>query len=198
MPPLPFATEIYFKKGSLNERKWNERQALLGGATPEEVSAEASEEVPNETTDEKDIFSSEYSANSRITEADLKKDYKSLERSLENHLYLIVKTKNPKGESVWEFPSGSLKEGENLYQSSRRELDERLGTNLDYWQVGISPIGHFVNQAKTVFFMKTILLGGQVEPASPEITDFAWLNLYELENYLTPEYYENAKEILSL
>jgi large subunit ribosomal protein L46 len=50
----------------------------------------------------------------RTTEADEKKDTKSLDRSLSRTLYLLVKEKTAKGADNWIFPSGSLEAKEGI------------------------------------------------------------------------------------
>lgn len=64
-----------------------------------------------------------YAGLKRRTEADEKKDQKSLERSLTRTLYLLVKTKGD-GE-LWKFPAGTLAATEGLKEvrSSRKSLD---------------------------------------------------------------------------
>ena len=44
--------------------------------------------------------------------------------------YLV--TRRPRGdENVWEFPGGTLEEGETLTECLKREIDEELGIDVD-------------------------------------------------------------------
>jgi large subunit ribosomal protein L46 len=51
---------------------------------------------------------------SRVTDADAKRDEKSMERALDRSLYLVVK-KN-RSEHAWQFPQGGLEPNEALHE----------------------------------------------------------------------------------
>jgi large subunit ribosomal protein L46 len=101
---LPFPADLYFKKGTVNERRWKEKLAQ------EEQGVEAAVQEEN-NTDINNIFNTFVKKNSRITEADKKNDIKSLERKLDQFLYLIVKNNNE-----WQFPNTEVKEQPALDQ----------------------------------------------------------------------------------
>ena len=46
--------------------------------------------------------------------------------------YLIAKRTEPKRlEGLWEFPGGTMEEGESIYQTLNREIYEELGVEVD-------------------------------------------------------------------
>ena len=81
----------------------------------------------NPTMDE--IFASlPFTPASRVTEADEKDDRRSLERKLQDSLFLLVK-RNRK-ENAWQFPQGKLKEDETLRSAAERVIDRATGKNF--------------------------------------------------------------------
>jgi large subunit ribosomal protein L46 len=103
----------------------------------------------------------------RTTEADEKNDTRSLERSLQRTLYLLVKTKGAKGDEdaekrKWKFPSGPVVGFEGLkevrrtvlllltlklmlcFQAAQRILFTSLGPNMNTFFVGNHPVGHYI------------------------------------------------------
>ncbi|KAG0225232.1 54S ribosomal protein L17 mitochondrial [Actinomortierella wolfii] len=215
----PFAAEFYFKKGSVAERRWKQAEAerlakkngtaSVAGAEASNVSTSAEDE---DMTEEERVAAQEAKVefNDRVTEADRKNDVRSLERALSRTLYLIVK--KPRDQHAWQFPQGGVNVTENLQEAAGRELAEECGTNMDLWFVGRVPVGHYnysfpkafreksenpaVSGAK-VFFMKAHIFAGQVQVDNKEIVDFAWVTKQELKDYVSAEYYEAVKDMLS-
>lgn len=52
---------------------------------------------------------------SRVHEADINKDYKSLDRKGRRNIYLLLQTQLD-GKDVWRFPQGGVEKGEFLHQ----------------------------------------------------------------------------------
>ncbi|KAI9293934.1 hypothetical protein K502DRAFT_305610 [Neoconidiobolus thromboides FSU 785] len=170
----PFPVELYFKKGSLNERLWNERQ--VEGYQPEEG---------------KDIFESEYKGNERISEADKKNDIQSLERKLSDKLYLVIKNKQ---ENQWVLPVKQVDDNQidSLQGFAKELMKAQFGDNLDLFWVGKAPIG-VINQ--TTFFMKAHILAGKIEEKEKDI-EYAWLSKQEIEVKMDKEYFNKIKDLL--
>lgn len=134
----PFASEFYFKKGSVAERQWKQQEAQQA-ATPPSYSPSSpststakskggSATASGGSTGDDEILAEEQKAkielNDRITDADRKNDVRSLERALQRTLYLIVK--KPREEHAWQFPQGGVRVCENLQEVKRiRRLCER-------------------------------------------------------------------------
>ncbi|ETN39152.1 uncharacterized protein HMPREF1541_05375 [Cyphellophora europaea CBS 101466] len=80
----------------------------------------------------------------RTTEADRLNDQRSLERSLQRTLYLLVRERTKEGKpSNWIFPSGTIAEREGVAEAAQRVLDETCGVNMNTWQVARHPVGHY-------------------------------------------------------
>ncbi|GJJ75525.1 large subunit ribosomal protein L46 [Entomortierella parvispora] len=219
----PFGSEFYFKKGSVAERRWKQQEAdrLAAGSSSTSTStlSSSSKDASSKATEESSQLQDEISEedrvaaleaqiqfNDRVTEADRKKDMRSLERALARTLYLIVK--KPREQHAWQFPQGGVRLVENLQEAAGRELQEECGSNMDLWFVGRVPIGHYsynfpkelksesVKGAK-VFFMKAHIFAGQVQVDNKEIVDYAWVTKQEMKDYVAPEYYEAVQDMLS-
>ncbi|MCJ1478130.1 54S ribosomal protein L17 mitochondrial [Lambiella insularis] len=127
----------------------------------------------------------------RITEADTRGDFRSLNRLLARTLYLVVK-----GEAGgWVFPCGELIGKESLQrvciptaagvthagkltieQAAERLLVQAAGVNMNTWIVGHAPVGHHNTEiaqllagkeqqadllGEKTFFMKARIMAGQ-------------------------------------
>ncbi|KAF9914436.1 54S ribosomal protein L17 mitochondrial [Lobosporangium transversale] len=214
----PFAAEFYFKKGSVAERRWKQQEAEgAAGSNASSSSSEASSTSATAQSETVDISEEDRVAaietkvqfNDRVTEADRKNDIRSLERALQRTLYLIVK--KPRDLHSWQFPQGGVHVCENLQEAANRELQEECGGNMDLWFVGRVPIGHYEYshpkgttsatsiplKGTKVFFMKAHIFAGQVQVDNQEIVDFAWVTKEEMKDYVSAEYYQAVKDMLS-
>lgn len=45
--------------------------------------------------------------------------------------------------------------------------------------------------------MKAYIFAGQARPDNKEIVDYAWVTKQELKEYVSPQYYEAVKDMLS-
>ncbi|KAF7732057.1 54S ribosomal protein L17 mitochondrial [Apophysomyces ossiformis] len=201
-----FPTDFYFKKGSVAERRWKEEEAARQAAMKDfskslsEATAETLERVKEDQAIAATMNIVEKA--SRVTEADRKNDIKSLDRSLQRTLYLIVH-KPSDAQNPWQFPQGQLESNEYLHEAAERRLKEECGPDMDVWFVGRQPITFYKHAAAKeegatglkVFFMKARVYGGQVKP-SKDVKDFAWLTKEELADYLSADYYNSIKDSL--
>lgn len=97
--------------------------------------------------------------------------------------FLILKRSDKVGGSrgFWNFPGGSVEEGESYDVAAARELQEEAGLvvdpkDLEYigeWRRGDLALHHFI----------TDKFSGKVT-INYESSDFAWVTLDELDNYL--------------
>ncbi|KAI8579059.1 hypothetical protein K450DRAFT_243658 [Umbelopsis ramanniana AG] len=208
---IPLPADFYFKKGSLAERRWKEDEAarMKAMADPKLSLSEAVKETQVKQEDA-DVTTqmNKFETGSRLSEADKKNDIKSLNRALQRTLYLIVK--KPRDQHAWQFPQGAVEEGEYLHDAAERELEEECGKNMDVWFVGRQPVGHYAYKfpedhvakypgatGAKVFFMKAHVFAGQCNPDNKEVVDFAWVTKDELPNYVSPEYFNAVKDMLS-
>ncbi|KAI5304093.1 54S ribosomal protein L17 mitochondrial [Ascosphaera pollenicola] len=154
---------------------------------------------------------------SRVTEADLKKDYRSLDRELQRTVYLVFKVM--KGErEFWHLPSVDIAPGETLKAGAERALTTWVGPNVNTWIVGNHPVGHYIYTMRNPkarraaleagekigykeFFLKGRILAGQVDLALAQqnlgITDYRWLTKEELGQLVGVGYWANIKNMLA-
>lgn len=205
----PFPTDFYFKKGSVAEKKWLEQEAerkqrLKTGKVANKAPESSQEEDTASGQQTEEIFT----LAPRRSKADETNDMKALDRAMQRTLYLIVK--KPREQHAWQFPQGGLEKDEHLHQAAFRELTEECGEDIDVWLVGRAPIGHYVYayppehtkkhpqyKGSRVYFMKGHIFAGQVKPDQKEIVDFAWVTKEEMKEYVSKDYYEAVKDMLS-
>ncbi|RQM06384.1 hypothetical protein DH86_00001177 [Scytalidium sp. 3C] len=144
----------------------------------------------------------------RLTEADIKKDVRRLDRKLAETLYLVVQ----KEKGGWGFPTSDLIGRENLYQAAERILVQSAGVNMNTWIVGHAPIGHHVIKpyinpetkaiervGDKIFFMKGRIMAGQANLKGNlfGFNDFKWLTKKELEEVVSPKYFSSIRNMLA-
>ncbi|ORZ31700.1 hypothetical protein BCR44DRAFT_34849 [Catenaria anguillulae PL171] len=131
----------------------------------------------------------------RVTEADKANDVKSLERKLDEPLYLVVKNKGK-----WELPTGAVEGEEALHEAAQRNVVDSLGKNMELWMVGRVPIGLSKVAAQDnvkTFIHKAHILAGQAKPVDGKgVQDFAWVSKSELPTYLAKETLSDVANLL--
>lgn len=112
-------TDFYFKKGSVAERRWKHeelsRQEAMKNTTTSLTDAVEESQVTWQKANEGLAAITKAEKADRLTEADKKDDKKSLDRSLKQTLYLVVKKA---GDNVnpWQFPQGPVDSSEYLHE----------------------------------------------------------------------------------
>ncbi|CAI5488665.1 unnamed protein product [Closterium sp. Naga37s-1] len=133
------------------------------------------------------VLDAPFDAPSRRTAADDANDVRSLQRALDKRLYLLLKGPSLAGQSgsdTWHFPE-KLYEGEDsMRQCAERAAAASLGSSLDRYFVGNAPCAHAPMAAATAFFFRAHVLGGEFQPASGTIKDFAWVSKAEILEYV--------------
>lgn len=79
----------------------------------------------NNPTYEEIIESMPFTPASRITEADEKNDRRSMDRRLQDSLFLVVKRNRE--DFHWQFPQGKVQVEETLRSASERVIDRAAG-----------------------------------------------------------------------
>jgi molecular chaperone GrpE len=101
--------------------------------------------------------------------------------------FLLVKIKNEEGWyaknlGLWEFPGGTLEEGETLEESLKREISEEIGDieynfiDIIYFKEYDPPSGH-----KIALIYLAEYMGGKLR-LSEEHSDFKWVSANEVVN----------------
>ena len=129
-----------------------------------------------------------------FSEADVKNDQRSTDRSLTRSLFLTTNV-----DGYWTIPVAYHQEGENLRQTAERALKANLGDEFEAKILGNSPFSHFKYgysqkiQDKTgaggenVFIFKAFYEGGKVQLQDKERNkDYLWLQRDELEKKIDP------------
>ena len=154
------------------------------------------EDVKSELNDEsmKKNNENEVTFNSRVTKADKEKDFTKLDRSLENDLYLVIKSQNK-----WVFPT--FKNNEDAYKqlvNDKKSLDllsvdnlkQLGGENMQLWSISKTPC----KLLKNTFYFKSIIFSGEFKNDKVE---HKWLNKNELKDVMDPEYYKEMEYLLN-
>ncbi|GMM38020.1 mitochondrial 54S ribosomal protein YmL17/YmL30 [Saccharomycopsis crataegensis] len=226
-----FPYYYYFKKSSLAEaaffknQKWpisKEEGVFYPKGTPniKHLRERSEKQVINvkEEEDENSKFKKESDVvkpivpNSRITDADVKKDLKSLERKLDSTLYLIVQDKKS---SEWKFPSfkynaeeriSALDEyaTENIQNISQKDFNMFTVTNTPIHVVKYDSSNKVVNNASTnvaskEYIIKSHILAGDfvLNQKESQFKDYLWLSGEELPEYLSKDYYKQVEFLLA-
>ncbi|KAL6249207.1 hypothetical protein RBB50_004270 [Rhinocladiella similis] len=174
---LPFTQYFYYKRGTPAFENWRNHRRQRGGAatrdigkynayTPESWHDEAliGDDSGSQSKLVQELIAEEgraedftgagdpkFAGLKRRMPADETNDQRSLERSLQRTLYLLVKNKKvgkaPQEESeLWKFPSGTLVGFEGLKEAAQRILFSSLGPNMNTFFVGNHPVGHYVHK----------------------------------------------------
>ena len=148
---LPFTQYFYYKRGTPAFEQWRKRKTDRGGVATRDIGGYNAytkdswndevlvgdetgnpEKIVEHLVDEEgrsgefvgESGLTETAGLKRMTKADETNDQRSLERSLQRTLYLLVRRKAREGKAeAWVFPAGVIKGGEGLNQVSARLWD---------------------------------------------------------------------------
>tara|TARA_R110002110_G_scaffold152232_2_gene344939 strand:+ start:895 stop:1272 length:378 start_codon:yes stop_codon:yes gene_type:complete len=100
---------------------------------------------------------------------------------VKNGKFLILKRADwtRKG-GFWNFPGGSVDEGETPYEAGVRELEEEADLYADEEQ--LKYFGKMSMENKLLHFYGTKTFDGEVT-INKESSDFVWITIPELKNY---------------
>jgi 8-oxo-dGTP diphosphatase len=86
---------------------------------------------------------------------------------------------------MWEFPGGRVEDGESDEQALRRELHERLGTEVEVKARMAHRIHHYHGYSVDLNLYQTSIQAGQ-EPQALRVAEVRWVPSNEFENYPFP------------
>lgn len=216
-----FPQYYYFRKGTLSERRFTAAQkgpvtkqpgVYYEKGTPDVVHNRERRLKQNltipkaETNDDANLdeISRPVIPNSRVTEADQNKDYKSLERLLPRTLYLLVKESG----NEWRLPSFALQEDATpLHTIAETGLRELGGQHINTWSVSNTPAAVLkFNGGKLVqnsdepvdareYIIRSRILSGAFRPQGS--VDYVWVAKEEVSERTGAEYFSKIEYLLS-
>ncbi|KAL6947319.1 hypothetical protein ACO0QE_002202 [Hanseniaspora vineae] len=184
--PIFRVPDVFYPRGTPDLKHGRERSEKQVIVLPEDVAETSSDQEGAESAMLKKIV-----PNSRVTEADQKKDMQSLERALEEHLYLLVKNSSKKS---WEFPTFDMSNGSLLHNRAEAGLKEIGGPHIHTWTVSNTPCKVLQDGQANTFFIKSHILAGKFEPKDLE---FAWVTKKEFKGKVSESYYTQMSHLLN-
>ena len=114
----------------------------------------------------------------------------------ENGKYLITQRRaNGVLGGLWEFPSGRVEEGESDETALARELQERLGVDVEVGKIKARRTHRYEGYAVELTLFQTQLAPGSV-PRPLRVAEFLWVKAGELENYPFPPADQKTTDLL--
>lgn len=197
--PQKWQAEMWALQDMIQQKRRDWLQSKVGG-----TSAQLFNE--NNPTYEEIIESLPFTPAPRITEADEKNDRRSLDRRLQDSLYLIVKRN--RADNSWQFPQGRWLPQETMREVSERVVDRAVG-KVNRWFISNSPSGHYCyeyppemqqkrgNFGAKVFFYRAQLIAGDVKLETRLYTDYAWIARDEVGEYFDADTAEYVHHLLA-
>ena len=202
----PFPKELYFKKGSAAEARFDAYYRALQQTwdvgtetkTPESLAGAAANRGSEGPENEESL----YATMPRTTRADEACDVRSLERALDRTLYLVVAPKgDQRGAPAWRFPAKEVKREDRgsettLHGTATDAVTDAFGNTMDLWLVSKLPIAVLPGAEAKVrtpagaaptnlqtYVLKAHVLAGEPEPVDANL-DYAWLTKEEIRERL--------------
>lgn len=142
----------------------------------------------------------------RITEHDIEQEMHSLNRALDQRLYLLTKLRD---KEYWEVPWSVRKFDETVFETAHRALSQRIGPYLHYTTISEEPFGHkqyeydaeqqkeYGKQGGQLFFQKGYYVSGNGRPEINDIVeDFGWFTKQQMAERVNPVLWESLEELL--
>lgn len=93
---------------------------------------------------------------------------------------ILKRGKKSSGAGTWNFPGGSVEEGESTEEGAIRELKEETGLTIE--SKDLDYLGTLENKYLKIHFYITNTFSGSVE-INQESDEYRWVDLEELKDY---------------
>lgn len=147
---------------------------------------EGKRSVGDEADEEEAEKMAAWHPNPREAIADEQGDRKSMLRCLDEHLFLLLKSKRG-----WELPASEIEEGETVRSTAERLIGSIVGPSVQTYFLGNCPFGHLARESdpnSKVFYHRAKIVAGTVKlPKSCGWSDYAWVAKKEIPELLTNE-----------
>jgi hypothetical protein len=117
-----------------------------------------------------------------VTEADKKKNRRSLRRLTQGYLYLMLREDQGEQGLAWRLPRIPVAESDTSIRSAAlRCLNKNMGDTMESFLVGNAPAGHWCSKNEMTFFMLGVILDGRPKlQRTSRAKDFAWMTRAEV------------------
>lgn len=107
---------------------------------------------------------------------------------------LLVKRKPTEGKLLWQFPGGTVEEGETFEEAVVRELKEETGATV----VVKENLGERVHPytKKYMAYIACDYIGGDLSVSDDDLECAAWVPINQLDEYFTTPLYEKVAAYL--
>jgi len=169
------------------EREYKDWQTVWNARRYKELPQSFTTSDVKMTDDGKTSGRATWEPSSLQTSADARNDVKSLQRKLDQRLFLLVKK-----DGAWDFVQSAIQNNDTSTRKvAERALESLMGENASvrYYFIGNAPAAHTRSEGGTKFFHRCQLI--HIDSFSSvdmkEYEDYAWVSPNEFEEYLEIE-----------
>ncbi|XP_055608746.1 39S ribosomal protein L46, mitochondrial [Uranotaenia lowii] len=186
-------------------KEMEKKQVELLKAGKIDLDSEALKQTAQDLEDAYNEELSKFQPAPRLTAADQKNDLTSLNRKLEETLFLLTEQKLG-DKSHYLLPQGIHSPGESLRQTAERVLKEVVGDSLTVTFYGNAPVGFYKYKypaagrqesiGAKIFFFRCVLGAGSANVKADKKLKFQWLNETEMQKTLKEPYFHSVSQFL--
>lgn len=109
---------------------------------------------------------------------------------------LVVRRKHSEGKLLWQFPGGTVEEGETFEDAVIRELKEETGINAKV----VKNLGERIHPytKKYMVYIACEYINGELHISDEDLDKVEWVKQKNLEKYFSTPIYEAVAEYLGI
>ncbi|MDD3999502.1 MAG: NUDIX domain-containing protein [Bacilli bacterium] len=107
---------------------------------------------------------------------------------------LVVRRAKKEGDLRWQFPGGTIEEGETIEAATIRELKEETGIDGEFIKIIGDRIHPYTK--KHIVYIACKYLGGTFAINDSDLDKVEWVDISALKVYFTTQLYEPVEEYL--